>query len=99
MYEKPKPVPDEEMAASYAVPTAVVNRFLISTEGGVPGRFRIAFGERMGTTDHVAYRVAVQMTPLEAFELKSILETLLKPFQEDIDAIIKRLDDGAINEG
>ncbi|UVC08681.1 hypothetical protein IHQ71_26730 [Rhizobium sp. TH2] len=88
MYEKPKTVSADDLSASYAVPTAVVDRFLVSTEGGVPGKFRIAFGETMGPSGHVAYRVAIQMTPLQAYDLKNVLQSLLEPFQEEIDAIM-----------
>lgn len=99
MYEKPTPVTEEAMAASYAVPTAVVDRFLVSTAGGVPGKVRIAFGESMGSSGVISYRIAVQMTPVEAHELKSILESLLQPFQGEIDAVIKGAGDGGQVKG
>jgi len=81
MSEPVRPVTVDEIAASYAVPTVIVNRFLVTTQ---PSHFRIAFGESVSPDHPINYRIAVQLTPGEAEELKLILEKLLDPFKEDL---------------
>lgn len=81
MEHKSKSVSDDEMRSSYTVPTAIVNRFIVSTN---TNRFRLAFGETLNFDDPVNWRIALSLTPLEAWELRNILNDLLKPFESDI---------------
>lgn len=79
------PVDDEFMEATFAVPTVTVNKFVVSTN---PGAFRIAFGEARAYGSNINWRIALSMSPMEAFELREVLNQLLEPFKEEIDRTI-----------
>lgn len=85
MAYKPLPVDDDIMRASYAVPSVAVNRFLVSTS---PASFRLAFGESYQRSDQIAWRVALTMSPFEAYELSKLLEELLQPFRAEIEEVL-----------
>lgn len=68
----------EEIRESFSVPTITVNRFLISTN---PAQVRVAFGETLSPDDPVNWRVALSLTPYEAWELKQVLTKLMEPFE------------------
>lgn len=89
----PQSVTPEIMQDTYSVPTIVVNRFVISTS---PNSFRVVFGESYGEKVH--YRVGVSMTPLEAYDLKNLLESLLIPFAQDIENVISTFEKAAADE-
>lgn len=71
-------VTQEEMRATYIVPTVAINRFVVSTN---PVSIRIAFGETLYPEDQVNWRIALSLTHFEAIELKDVLASLLAPFE------------------
>lgn len=87
--EQPKPVTHDQVSETFAVPTVVVNRFLVTTN---PDRVRIVFGESYSPDHATFHRVAVQLTPWEADELRVVLEELLKPFQPVFDEAKAKFD-------
>lgn len=90
-----RPVTDDEMDATYAVPTVVVNRFVIST---TPNHFRLAFGETRAGTGPINWRIALSMNPGEAYELRNILNRLLEPFEKDITAALQNAELGGTTD-
>ena len=83
--EKGIPVDDQTMDETYAVPTVVVNRFVVSTN---PTTFRVVFGESRDIGSRINWRVGVSMSPFEAYELRGVLDKLLEPFKDNLDAVI-----------
>mgnify|MGYP003634252316 CR=1 FL=1 len=92
--DRPKLVSHEQVAETFAIPTINVNRFLVTAH---PDRFRIAFGESFTPEHPTFHRLAVQMTPWEANELRMVLEELLVPFQAQIKEM-KAANDGSDGE-
>jgi hypothetical protein len=79
----PLPVNDDLMESTYSVPTVVANRFVVST---TPQSFRLVFGESRTSNSPINWRVALSLTPFEAYELSRVLEALLVPFKADIES-------------
>jgi len=79
------PVDEDFMEETFAVPTVQVNKFVVSTN---PGVFRIAFGESRVFGSKVNWRIALSMSPIEAHELREVLDQLLEPFKEEIETTI-----------
>ncbi|WP_217577242.1 hypothetical protein [Mesorhizobium sp. GbtcB19] len=76
------PVDDEFMETTYAVPTIVTNRFVVSTTST---NFRLVFGDSRVFNGKINWRIALSMTPMEAYELRAVLNNLLKPFEAEIE--------------
>lgn len=83
--EKGVPVDDEMMDETYVVPTVVVNRFVVST---TQTSFRVVFGESRDFGGRINWRLGVSMSPFEAYELRDVLDRLLEPFKDNIEAAI-----------
>jgi hypothetical protein len=86
MEYKPLPVSDALMEETYGVPTVTINRFIMNT---APNSFRIALGESKAWDAPIHWRLAIKLTPFEAFEMKRVLETLLEPFKDHIDEVLQ----------
>lgn len=80
MEYKPLPVSDDLMEETFGAANAIVNRFIVSS---TPDLFRIAFGESRLPNSKIHWRVALSMKPAQAAELRDVLNSLLKPFEED----------------
>jgi len=84
------PTPTEEDVA-YLGPALFSNRFSISIASVV----RIAFSEQeFGTTKTPHFRTAVTLSHQDAIQLYQLLERMLKPYKEQLDALSKETKDG-----
>jgi len=85
--EQPKhvPVSQQETRLAFDVPAPFVNKFFVHVSGaGV----RLSFAELNPGSNMPSIRSAVLMHPQDAFQLRDVLEVLLKPLEEQFKEAI-----------